>query len=221
VRSILERYFEEDVHFSPAATRKVPRFLLNDLTRYWRTIGVDYAAKHLEQDGKKWAIRNAKLRFSRKLLYAAGLAFCFACHLDPPASRRSAQPDLFSFLGLDEPEPASTAPFIASAVAFAGTPPLEFLAAFVDAFVSDAEKRQTISRRLFGTYNAWLSLLGDGDRRKRLESLTHDQAAGDAVFQEVRTMGSEFSKGLQLLFFNRDCDPDCPIANLSLEYVAF
>ena len=221
VRSILERYFEEDIHFSATAARKVPRFLLNDLTRYWRTICVDYAAKHLEQDGHKWAIRNAKLRFSRKLLYAAGLAFCFACHLDPPENRRAAQPDLFSFLGLDEPEPVSAAPFIASAVAFAGTPPLEFLAAFVDAFVSDAGKRQTISRRLFGTYNAWLSLLGDDNQRKRLESLSHDQAATDAVFQEVRRMGSEFSKGLQLLFFNRDEDPDCPIANLSLEYVAF
>jgi hypothetical protein len=220
IRCILERYFEEDVHFSPAAARKVPRFLLNDLTRYWRTIGVDYAAKHVEQDGHKWAIRNAKLRFSRKLLYAAGLAFCFACHLDPPVSRRNAQPDLFSFAEGDSPEPASTAPFIASAVAFAGTPPLEFLAAFVDAFVSDSSKRQTISRRLFGTYNAWLTLLGDDAKRKRLESLGHDQAASDAEFQEIRRMSAEFSKGLQLLFFSRDSDPD-PIAQLSLEYVAF
>lgn len=220
VRCILERYFEEDVHFSPGAARKVPRFLLNDLTRYWRTIGVDYAAKHLEQDGHKWAIRNDKLRFSRKLLYAAGLAFCFACHLDPPASRRDAQPDLFSFAEGDSPAPASAAPFIASAVAFAGTPPLEFLAAFVDAFVSDSSKRQTISRRLFGTYNAWLTLLGDDTKRKRLESLGHDQAASDEEFQEVRRMSAEFSKGLQLLFFDRDSDPD-PIAQLSLEYVAF
>lgn len=220
VRCILERYFEEDVHFSPDATRKVPRFLLNDLTRYWRTIGVDYAAKHLEQDGHKWAIRNAKLRFSRKLLYAAGLAFCFACHLNPPASRRGAQPDLFSFAGCGEPVPASAAPFIASAVAFAGTPPLEFLAAFVDAFVSDMEKRKTISRRLFGTYNAWLELLGDDVKRKCLESLSHDKAAEEVIFQEVRQMSAEFSSGLQLLFFGRDSDSD-PIAQLSLEYVAF
>ena len=218
VRCILARYFEEDVHFSPSAARKVPRFLLNDLTRYWRTIGVDYAAKHLEQDGYNWAIRNAKLRFSRKLLYAAGLAFCFACHLKPPANRSSAQPDLFGDFGVIELD--KSAPFIASAVAFAGTPPLEFLAAFVDAFVSDAEKRKTISRRLFGTYNAWLALLSDDAKRKRLESLGHEQAATDEVFQEVRRMSSEFSKGLQLLFFNRDSDPD-PIVQLSLEYVAF
>ena len=84
--NILERYFEEDVHFAPAGERTVPRFLLNDLTRYWRTIAVDYAAKHREQDGKKWAVRNAKLRFSRKLLFASGLAFCLSCQLDPPTT---------------------------------------------------------------------------------------------------------------------------------------
>ena len=38
---ILERYFEEDAHYAPTGPRKVPRFFLNDLTRYWRTIGVD------------------------------------------------------------------------------------------------------------------------------------------------------------------------------------
>ncbi len=226
VNCVLERYFEEEVHFSPGGARKVPRFLLNDLTRYWRTICVDYAAKHQEQDGNKWAIRNAKLRFSRKLLYAAGLAFCFACHLDPPSGRRSSQPDLFSFSQDPEPDPASAAPFIAAGEAFAGTAPLEYLAAFVDAFVSEADKRQAISWRLFGTYNSWLELLGEEEKRKQLESLSHDQAADDPVFQEIRSMSRRFSSGLQFLFFDRDVNPDVDcnlesISNLSHEYVAF
>src|SRR5665213_3573834 len=46
VSNILERYFEEDVHFRPGGKSRVPRFLLNDLTRYWRTICVDYAEKY-------------------------------------------------------------------------------------------------------------------------------------------------------------------------------
>jgi len=219
VRSILERYFEEDTHFSPSSPRKVPRFLLNDLTRYWRTIGVDYAAKYLEQDGKKWAIRNAKLRLSRKLLFAAGMAFCFACQLQPPARAKGAQDYLFSELeqvGRDD-----TAPFIAAAVKFAGTPPLEFLAAFVDTFVSDTQKRPTVSKRLFGAYNAWLDLLGDEPSRKALENLSHEQADQNPVFQRVREISSEFSSGLKLLFFNHDQDISDPIANLSIEYVAF
>ena len=37
LKNILERYFQED-QFSPDAKRTVPRFLLNDLTRFWRTI---------------------------------------------------------------------------------------------------------------------------------------------------------------------------------------
>ena len=226
VRCILQRYFQEDIHFSPGASRKVPRFLLNDLTRYWRTIGVDYAAKHLEQGGNKWAIRNAKLRFSRKLLYAAGLAFCFACHLDPPSSRRNEQPDLFTPFQDPEPERVSAAPFIGSAVAFAGTPPLEYLAAFVDAFVSDTVKRGKISRRLFGTYNDWLLLLGDNEKRGILESLSHEQAGSDPVFEEIRSLSRAFASGLQLLFFDRDIDPDTDapletIDQLSFEYVAF
>lgn len=218
IRSILERYFEEDAHFSAGSERKVPRFLLNDLTRYWRTIGVDYAAKYLEQDGKKWAIRNAKLRMSRKLLFAAGMAFCFACQLKPPVPRPPDQDTLFGDFGVAEQDPS--APFIASAVAFAGTPPLEFLAAFVDTFVTDTAKRKTVAEKIFGSYDAWLTLLADDAARNTLETLSHKNSEANPVFQRVREIGSAFASGLKLLFFNRDEDED-PIADLSLEYVAF
>src|SRR5579884_2243242 len=53
VKNVLKRYFEEEVHFRPGSHR-VPRFFLNDLTRYWRTICVDYAAKHRQQGEQKW-----------------------------------------------------------------------------------------------------------------------------------------------------------------------
>lgn len=218
VHSILERYFEEDAHFSADGVRKVPRFLFNDLTRYWRTIGVDYAAKYLEQDGKKWAIRNAKLRMSRKLLFAAGMAFCFACQLKPPAERPPRQGDLFA--GFDLAEEDASAPFIAAAVKFAGTPPLEFLAAFIDRFVTDSTKRQTVSKKIFGSYNEWLALLADDKARTTLEKLSHARAENNRVFKKVRKIGSEFASGLKLLFFNCDGNSD-PIADLSLEYVAF
>ncbi|MDB5388096.1 MAG: hypothetical protein JWM11_3742 [Planctomycetaceae bacterium] len=214
LNNILERYFEEDVHFAPASERKIPRFLFNDLTRYWRTIGVDYAAKHREQDGHKWAIRNAKLRLSRKLLFASGMAFCLGCQLAPPTQDGQ---KLFAW------ESGITAdPFIKRARAFSRTPALEYLAAFVDSFVTDKPKRAQIAQRVFGTYSEWLELMNDKNNRDILEKLNHSDANQNVVFEKVRVLGSEFAKGLELLFFNQDHQTETdPIARLSLQYIGF
>lgn len=214
VRNILERYFEEDVHFSAKGERKVPRFLFNDLTRYWRTICVDYAAKHWDQGDAKWALRNAKLRFSRKLLYASGIAFCFACQLTPP---NSTEVTLFG-----EEKDESPKPYIDLAIDFAKTPPLDYLAAFIRAYVKEEEKRKLIARKIFGGYNQWLGVLGDQKVRKALTDLSHEDAPENSIFNEnVRELSQEFASGLKLLFFDRDAEPDNPIADLSLEYVGF
>ncbi len=206
LKNILKRYFEEEVHFRPGQHR-VPRFLLNDITRYWRTICVDYAAKHREQAGQKWALRNAKIRLSRKLLYAAGVAFCLNCELSPPAS------------GHNGNAPAAQ-PFIQSALNFAKTPPLEYLASFISSNVRDGRKRISSADRIFGAYNEWLLLMSRKEARNALKDLSHAEAGGNPHFQDVRSIGSEFAGGLRELFFNRASDDD-PIANLSLDYVGF
>lgn len=57
---------------------KVPRFLLNDVVRYWRTVAVDYQAKRWKElDNEKWGLRLLKLRSSRKLTFAGTLASLF------------------------------------------------------------------------------------------------------------------------------------------------
>jgi len=214
VRNILNRYFEEDVHFSSEKERKVPRFLFNDLTRYWRTICVDYAAKHWDQGDAKWALRNAKLRFSRKLLYASGIAFCYACQLDPP---EKTEITLFG-----EEKDNSPKPYIDLAIEFARTTPLEYLAAFINAFVEEEEPRKEISGKIFGSYNEWLAILSDENHRDRLTKLSHNDAANDELFNgHIRNLSREFASGLKLLFFGRESEPENKIADLSLEYVGF
>ncbi len=79
-RQILERYVGEEI-----PDHHIALFLLNDIIRYWRTICVDYEYKTTTEE-KPWAIRNVKLVFSRKLLYASGL---FSVALTADMSRKS------------------------------------------------------------------------------------------------------------------------------------
>ena len=56
---------------------------MNDVVRFWRTMTVDYAAKVIERDREGWALRNAKLRFSRKLIFVTGMLLAYEVGLNP------------------------------------------------------------------------------------------------------------------------------------------
>ncbi|MCW2950713.1 MAG: hypothetical protein JWN41_1726, partial [Thermoleophilia bacterium] len=62
---ILERYLES----RKVDSSRVPRTLLNDILRYWRTIAVDYHAK--SRPSTPYSLRYLKLLIPRKLCYVS------------------------------------------------------------------------------------------------------------------------------------------------------
>lgn len=92
IRAMLERYLD-DYRSEPKVG--VPRFLLNDVERYWRTICVDYQAKYWsklplryraelrEGVGFDWGLRYLKLLISRKLTFVGTVTSLLLCkHLE-------------------------------------------------------------------------------------------------------------------------------------------
>ncbi|MEV0949687.1 DUF294 nucleotidyltransferase-like domain-containing protein [Promicromonospora sp. NPDC050249] len=68
IEAIIGRYLEA----RPPSASGMPRFLLNDLARYWRTLSIDYQAK--TPPPARYSLRYLKLLISRKFTYASALA---------------------------------------------------------------------------------------------------------------------------------------------------
>ena len=151
--------------------RRPPRFLLNDLVRYWRTVAVEFEGK----GDRKWALRHAKLRTSRTILFAGGLLPLLECH----------------HVVAEEVERLLLARYL--------EPPVDRLArAFAAYDAMDA------GARTFAAYDAFLGLLDDPERRGRLEDLGREEAASDPVFADARRLGREVQQGLLALLFERE-----------------
>jgi hypothetical protein len=169
---LIGRYLDQSVKgFRP------PRFLLNDVIRYWRTICVDFAGK--EHEGpEKWGLRNAKLRTSRKVLFAGGLLPVFEC-----ARLERAQMPSF----LDQQLRMAPTDRIAEA--------------FLRHQASDP------GGRALGAYDDFLGLLDDSVFRDELELVTRESSARSDAFSEATRLGKEFERGLSALLFETSLYP--------------
>ena len=172
-RRVLAGYLDDSVK-----DYRPPRFLLNDVIRYWRTICVDFVGKERRGTGEKWALRNLKLGLSRKALFASGLLPILSCH-------RFAATDIGSFL-----EAAFEAPSIDRIAASF----LEFGA--VDAGI-----------RAVGAYDAFIGLLNDGEARAELERLSRDEAMESDAFKQGKRLVKDFQQGLLALLFETPLEP--------------
>lgn len=201
VRNTLARYVEEDI-VSPGDTPfRVPRFLQNDVSRYWRTMAVDFAHKRRVRSAKGWALRNAKLRMSRKLLYAAGLLTCFSCDsVFRPRARTQPWHDARQVVD-----------HLSGMVRLA---PLDIVANVVLYYFGELSGP---AERLFGVYDEFLGVLHDPRRRTHLDSLPPSQADTDPEYQGVREMATRFQDALTEIFFHRAT----PLRDLTIRYGVF
>jgi hypothetical protein len=174
VRRLLDVYLRK----TTLKDRRPPRFLLNDLIRYWRTMCVDYEGKLRQSAGQKWAIRNAKLRTVRKMLFASGLFPLLEC------SEKSAD-EIHDFLA-----------------ARLRLPPMDRIAAA--ALQHDGIEAGTT---VLSTYSHFLERLDDPSWRSRLEALPVQERAVSTELREVKEMGSKLQRGLTRLLFETDLGP--------------
>ncbi|WP_198430774.1 hypothetical protein, partial [Rhodococcus rhodochrous] len=72
LRDILQRYLE----LRKPNSRRVPRVLLNDIIRYWRTLAVDYHAKS-SPPHPPYSLRYLKLVIPRQLCFVSSIAPLF------------------------------------------------------------------------------------------------------------------------------------------------
>lgn len=208
VRSILARYFEPDnFSYKQNAERDYfPRFLMNDVVRFWRTMAVDYAAKVVEQGRVKWALRNAKLRFSRKLIFASGMLLAHEVVL----GMKQPVPNLST-------DPAAVFELIDRIQQLTKLSPLEMLASAVLRRADGWPGAKRAATEVFTSYDAFLGILNDADKRRELGSLPLEQAATNETFKLVRNLGQQFEDGLNSYFL--DGPPDVTL--LSRKYAIF
>ena len=192
ILGVINRYLEEDTHLlsHDSMRYRVPRFLLNDIVRFWRTMAVDFASKQRDREGAGWGLRNAKLRMSRKLIFASGLLVCFSASLDPDLKRQ-----ISTLKSTDDNAIKSN---LANHIKkFVMLTPLEVF----DRSVKIYGVPENISRDLFSAYGEFLAMLTEDKTRKTLQELRAKDSRTDATFQEIRKISEGFEKALDTIFF--------------------
>ncbi|MGB8065950.1 MAG: hypothetical protein WCF26_28965 [Candidatus Sulfotelmatobacter sp.] len=207
---IVQRYLEEEPYLveRSGSRFKVPRFLLNDIVRFWRTMAVDFASKQRDRRGEGWGLRNAKLRMSRKLIFVSGLLTCFSCQLDNDLQSKTAD----DATGQDVARNRHLAYLQNHILQQISRTPLDILARAAKQYRVESSTAEA----LFSSYDDFLGVVGDASKRESLKRLKAEDARQDPVFGEVREISERFSAALDRIFFENTL-----LADLTRRYGVF
>ena len=137
-------------------------------------------------------------------MFASGLLACLWC--DPVISQTEGQePRVQQLIGLLD--------------YFLSHTPLERIALFFHRSLSGeaAPFLRETALLLFGSYDEFIRLLNDAEKRKRLESLRPEDEATDTVFQEARGIRRRFRQSIQSMFL----DSRSPLYSLTIDNGVF
>jgi hypothetical protein len=131
-----------------------------------------------DRKGQGWGLRNAKLRTSRKILFASGLLPLLRCG------------------GL---ETDGITPFLIEQFTM---PPSDRVA---DAFIAGG--RSDVAVELFEAYESFVKMLDDGETREKLDGITgRSEASGSVLFQEIVEIGQVVEMHLLDLLFGPELE---------------
>jgi hypothetical protein len=161
---------------------------------------VDFAYKDWEQDGSKWAIRNIKLRTSRKLLFVAGLLMVFSCYKNESLERS------------DDPTDDYPLRLQRHLLNFVRSTPLNVLVWTLRELGLEDHCKQFLDH-----YEQFLLKINDPKVRESLGNLKEEHVYADPTFLDFR----EISHRLQLTLKKVCFETDSPLREFTCEYGIF
>lgn len=161
---------------------------------------VDFAYKDWEQAGKKWALRNIKLRTSRKLLFVSGLLTVFSCFQNEEL-RRAGDTGGDYLLKLQT-----------HLLKFVHSTPLNI---FVWTLRNIGLDDRCVD--FLNHYEQFLSQINEKATRDHLAGLSEDDVYDDAQFLECRIISHNLQSVLKQICF----DDQSPLRDFTCEYGVF
>lgn len=185
IEEVLERYCadyhpDNDPTLDPIG---VPRFLCNDLVRFWRTMAVDFGAKRWRSVTPDWYLRYAKLVTTRKILFAGSLISLFLTDLvaSDPSGASHAYSGLMAHLKNQFDRPP--------------------LARLLSSYGYVNEESKGSLGEVLRVYNRFIEILNDRGARDLLQQSTSSSQRANELRTEVEEIIQTLQGSLEQIFF--------------------